>query len=215
MSELPGFRRERGLLWPDMDVECAKVIFDMMTDIDIVLRYVTDFSTCVQAGGNCGLWPRALAPKFGAVYTAEPHTLNFAALVANTVEFPNVVRFQAAFGDERGFVEMSLDPKEKHNCGAFYVKPGGIVPTLKVDDLALPKCGLIYLDVEGFEESVLHGAGMTIDRCQPVIAVEAKGLARRYGKTDASCQRLIESRGYEVACKTNRDVIFTRPRRAK
>jgi FkbM family methyltransferase len=207
--EIPGFRREQGLLWPDMDVDCAKVIFGMQSDIDIVLRCVTDFSACVQAGGNCGLWPRALAPKFGAVYTAEPHPFNFAALVVNTIEFQNVVRLEAAFGHERGFVGMALDTKEKNNCGAFYVTKGGIVPTLRIDDLALPKCGLIYLDVEGFEEQALRGASDTIARCRPAIAVEAKGLARRYGRTDQTCRDFIESCGYSVAQKTNRDVIFT------
>jgi FkbM family methyltransferase len=213
--EIPeGFRIEHGLLWPDMDISCAKVIFDMASDIPKVLKHVTDFSVCVQAGGNCGLWPRLLAPKFDKVYTAEPHPMNFQALVANTKEFENVTCLECAFGDRGCNVKVGLDKREANNCGAFYVtatkcQPSANIPMILIDDLELKECGLIYLDVEGFEEQALRGAESMIRKCRPVIAIEAKGLAKRYGLTDASCREFIESLGYGAEAKTNRDVIYT------
>ena len=205
----PGFKRVHGLLWPEMDISRAKVIFHQLDSIDKVLKHVTNFSQCVQAGGNCGLWPLALAKRFNEVYTAEPHPLNFYALRENTKDVNNIFTMNCALGQEPGFVHMESEPHELRNCGAFYVKNGGDIPVKRIDDMELQSCGLIYLDVEGFEEPALRGAEHIIRTDRPVIVVEAKGIAKRYGLTDQSCADFIKSLGYQEAQKTNRDVIYT------
>jgi len=195
-----------------MDRDCAKVIFDMEKDLDHVWPYVgpDGFTNCVQAGGNCGIWPRALAKRFETVYTAEPHPLNFVALTINTAELPNVVRFQAAFGHDRGAkIRLALQEHEAANCGAFYVESGGRIPTMCIDDLALKECGLIYLDIEGSEQNALVGATQTIERCRPVIVIEDKGLSRRYGTEKGDCERWLDDCfEYVVAKRVHRDVIL-------
>lgn len=204
-----GFRVERELLWPDMDTACAKVIFDMQRDLDVVMKRVRRRKACVQAGGNCGVWPRALASLFEVVYTAEPHPLNFTALAANTAELQNVVRLQCAFGYDRDLIKLDSAEHEKANCGAFYVQRGGFVPTLRIDDLALPECGLIYLDVEGFEQNALRGAQWTIRNCAPVIVIEDKGLSEKYGTAKGDCEKWLASEfGYAVAERIHRDVVL-------
>jgi hypothetical protein len=45
--------------------------------------------------------------------------------------------------------------------------------------LALPACGLLKVDVEGFEPQVLRGARHTVERCRPVIYVENDRLAQQ------------------------------------
>lgn len=142
--------------------------------VDAVLKVVQGRTAAVQAGGNLGLFPKRLAQVFGAVYTFEPHPDNFVKLMFNAPE-ANIVKFQAALGDERRLVRTSMtrrDGKENVHEGIAHVAGPGIVPTLRIDDLALPVCDLIYLDTEGDELFGLRGAVETIQRCRPVIAVE-------------------------------------------
>ena len=204
-----GFRMERGLLWPAMDEACAKVIFDTQKDLDIALQYVKSFDACVQAGGNCGVWPRVLASKFNRVYTAEPHPANFTALAWNTAGLQNVIRLQCAFGNERGFVKLELADDESANCGAFFVARDGHIPTLLIDDLGLQSCGLIYLDIEGYEMKALRGAEATIRTCRPAIVIEDKGLSKKYGTKKGDCEKWLETEfDYVVAERIRRDVIL-------
>lgn len=207
-----GYRIERGLLWPERDTKCAAVVFDMAEDLKIVLTYVRERDVVVQAGGNCGVWPRALAPLFSTVYTFEPDKTNFGALAFNTVDFPNVIAMNAALGMHRGMVSMFTEQRELHNCGALFVKPGGRVPTLRVDDLALTACDLLYLDIEGFELDALRGASATLDAFGPVVALEDKGLSERYGISKGEAETwLAREHGYKVRQRVHRDVILTRP----
>jgi FkbM family methyltransferase len=206
---LKRFRMERGLYWPAMDVDCAKVIFDMAKDLDHVWPFITDWSACFQAGGNCGIWPRILATRFQNVYTAEPHPDNFVALTLNTAELPNVVRFQCALGDGTGLIKLALADHEKQNIGAYYVEAGGNIPTVLIDDFGLPTCGLIYLDIEGMELKALMGAYNTIERCRPVIVIEDKGLSDKYGTRKGDAEKwLAEHHHYKVAKRVHRDVIL-------
>ena len=125
----------------------------------------------VQAGGNWGYWPLLLADIFDTVYTFEPDPICFSALAANTARKKNVVRIQAALGFERGLVD--LDRQEK-NTGNNKVSGEGIYPTLRIDDLSLMECDLIYLDVEGQEYEALLGAVNTIFICEPLVIFECK-----------------------------------------
>jgi hypothetical protein len=70
----------------------------------------------------------------------------------------------------------------------------------RIDDLGLDDCGLIYLDVEGYESKVIRGAVETIERCKPAIGVEVK--------FDAGVVPLLLSMGYRIHRRTNLDVIL-------
>lgn len=196
-----------GFWWPDHDKDCHPVILHQSRDIEKVLTYVSDFSACIQAGGNVGVWAKTLAQKFGYVYTFEPDPENFECLVRNVPE-TNVVKLQAAVGVDRGLVVVKPpDEAHKNNCGAYQVFKNGFVPTLRIDDLALSSCGLIYLDVEGYELFALDGAIATIQQCRPVIAFEDKNLPMKYGVDLGEPEKFLETFGYEVAERIHRDVI--------
>lgn len=213
----PGF--ERGMLWPAFDVKCSRVIFNMADDLDEVMKYLQPNASrrptgpqrrvCIQAGGNCGVWPIKLSSLFDTVYTAEPDPQNFTALAFNTAHLPNVVRLQAAFGFERDKVKTALDDHELDNCGAYYLERGGYVPTIRIDDLNAHGVDLIYLDIEGFERIALEGADNTIRRCRPLIVIEDKGLSERYGSKQGDCEKWLEKTfDYVVLKRVHRDVIL-------
>lgn len=149
-----------------------------LTSVDTVLAsWVRGRTVAVQAGGNLGIFPKRLAQEFRAVYTFEPDAGCFAALCRNAPE-PNILKLQAALGAGPAFVSMAatrrdLKPNPPHE-GLTHIDGAGIVPTLRLDDLGLPVCDLIYLDVEGSEAAALAGAHATIDRCRPVIVMEVR-----------------------------------------
>lgn len=178
-------------------------------DIDGVMTPMKP-RVCVQAGGNCGVWPWHLATKFEFVYTFEPDHCNFVALAFNLRGRLNVVKMQAALGDIAGvMVNTMLPAHEQDNCGATCVEHGGIVPVIRIDDLKLPALDLLYLDIEGFELPALKGAMQTITKFRPVIAIEDKGLSERYGvKQGEAVEWICGTFEYKVLKRVKRDVIL-------
>lgn len=152
----------------------------------------------VQAGGNCGAYIKKYAELFDHVYTFEPHPVNFYCLNLNVTE-PNVHKFQAAVGYERNLVCVKNDINfgdGTNNAGAYYVREGGNIPTLRIDDLNLQVCDAIQLDIEGFEYFALRGAEETIKRCRPIIVLEFCWEIR-YNITKEQVDSYLISLGYD------------------
>lgn len=210
-GELAGFRRERGLLWPDYDRRCAEVTFaETAGALPRILAHVPQRRAVVQAGGNCGPLVRELAPLFAAVYTFEPDPLNFVALTVNTAAYRHVHRYQAVLGCLRmltGLVQG--DAAHPENCGALYADGHGTVPTLQIDDLGLSICDLLLLDVEGAEHQALVGADETLALCRPVVVIESKGLGTRFfGQETDAAEKYLLKRGYARAEKIKADLVM-------
>lgn len=127
--------------------------------------------TCIQAGANWGYWPLRMAKIFDLVYTFEPDPICFSCMAQNTWRTKNVFRYQAALGNERNLVDLWRD---KDTTGNQQIEGEGPIPTLKIDDLGLQKCDLIYLDIEGQECNAIRGAMETIKRCKPVVIYEER-----------------------------------------
>jgi len=206
---LGGYREDGGFIFPAGDAKIARYLRESLGDIDIAVRHCRGRSIAVQAGGNCGLWPLRLSELFAAVYTFEPDPINFMALAYNTADAHNVIRFQAALGDGPAFIDMNRQVK---NCGAFYVGGPGILPTMRVDDLGLTGCDLLYLDIEGREMAALDGAMATIAKFKPVIGFEDKGLCQRFGVEPGAAENWLTIMfGYRVVDRVGNgnDVIMT------
>jgi FkbM family methyltransferase len=202
-----GYRLERGLLWPALDVGAAEAAVRTIGDLEVAYRHCRNFDVAVQAGGNCGVWPAAMGQKFKTVYSFEPDPTNFRCLCANAAS-ENIIKFNAALGLVRRTVQMTKRPD---NCGALQVDGAGPIPTMRIDDLELQSCDLIYLDIEGYEMPALQGAKRTIDKFSPVVVVEDKGMSERYGIKIGEIETWARNvLNYRVAEKVNRDLVMVR-----
>jgi FkbM family methyltransferase len=155
--------------------------------LKVIRKACKQHRVAVQAGGNWGYWPYCFAEVFDTVYTFEPGHETFACLAANTRHQPNLVRIQAALGDRHGPIGVVV---REGSTGSQKVSGPGIFPMMRIDDLELPVCDLIYLDIEGMEVDALKGAVHTISRCQPVVAFE---------NNKNGAQSMIKSFGYHRA----------------
>ena len=143
----------------------------------LVLNECKHFDVVVQAGGGCGMYPRLLSKRFKVVYTFEPHYINFFCLASNCLS-PNIYKMQAALGNENKMVGMVCTERnfgEGTIIDEKSLKDGtvqGTIPMLKIDQLDLWKCDLIWLDIERYEKYAIEGAVETIKKFRPVVVLE-------------------------------------------
>ena len=201
-------RQHNGWTVPDADECCMQAILAEVGDLGVSLDLCKQFRTAIQAGGNVGVYPMALAQKFDRVYTVEPDAANYKALAINTANQPKVVIRRAAFGKSYG--RAAIDQRCPNNIGAHQIQPGNEFEVIKIDSLGVTDCDLLQLDIEGSEHEALLGAIATIEASWPVITLEMNGLSARYGYTDVDTINLLAGMGYEIADRVNRDVIFTK-----
>lgn len=170
-----------------------------LVNLHAVIKRVSQKRVAVQAGGNQGLWPKYLSHWFETVITFEPDSSNFAAMAQNAPE-PNIVRHQAALGDVAGAVGLSQARRSGTNgaahSGLVHVHGEGDVPMMRLDDLRLSVCDLLYLDIEGYELFALKGAEQTIARCRPVIAIEVNQNLRFFGLTPDDIEAFFAAQRY-------------------
>lgn len=160
----------------------------------------------MQAGGNFGLWPNALAKRFKTVYSFEPDSRNFPCLAWNTRHNTNVFRFQAALGDKVSWVGLK-DYDKEHNAGAIQINGHGFIPVMRLDDFKFEACDLLCLDIEGQEPEAIMGARRTISMFKPTILIEDKGIASK-SQRDAM-MNLFSIAGYKQVLQVNNDKVFT------
>jgi FkbM family methyltransferase len=170
-----------GWWWPISDQRC----WDYMVSHPDVPQKVASVvkeknrKVIVQAGGNCGYYPKQYANLFETVYTFEPDWLNFYCLNLN-VPNANVIKNQSCLGNEHKLVSLNI---KEINRGKNYINGQGIYPVYRIDDLQLESCSAIQLDIEGFEYYALLGAVDTIKKFKPVIVLEMwDQLDSRYEK---------------------------------
>lgn len=191
-------------LWPELDTASCSAAFNEIEKLKEVVNLCIKKHIAVQAGGNCGVFPRVLSGLFKYTYTFEPDPINFHCLVRN-VEPTNVFSFNAALGSSHVCVSLTGAPD---NCGAFEVGGAGLIPVFRIDDLNLPGCDLIYLDVEGFEGFALEGAKWTLSQYEPIVAIEEKTLGDKHGWTEARILSFMGELGFRKITKMQNDLIF-------
>ena len=200
-------RQHNGWAVPDADQHCIPAVLAEVGDLGASIELCKQLRTAIQAGGNVGVYPMAMAQRFERVYTVEPDAANYEALVINTVNQPKVVIRKAAFGQAHG--KAAIDQIYPDNIGAHQIKEGAEFDVLPIDSFEITDCDLLQLDVEGYEHLAILGALETIKASWPVITLELKGHGERYRYTDEDTINLLAGLGYRIAGRVNRDVIFT------
>lgn len=168
------------------------------THKDAYLKYCKQRRVVVQAGGNCGLYPRLFAKYFERVYTFEPDALNFHCLV-NNCQLPNIIKINAALGDVNKMV--NINNGNLGNVGTFTILEDqhNYIPMFTVDQLSLDACDLMQLDVEGYEDRIIRGAAQTIERFKPVVSMET---------VNRQSEAFLMNFGYQQVEKVGADKIF-------
>lgn len=190
------------------DAECLKWnAFDLVC-LEKAIELTPGRKVAVQAGGNLGVFASRLSAIFEAVYTFEPDSLLFPQMVANAPQ-ENIVRFQAGLGDATRYIGTQRRTETQTHAGVTHIAGQGITPLMRLDDLRLPTCDLIYLDIEGYELYALWGAAQTIKLHKPTIAVEINTCCARYGYSKEDLDQCLTSHGYVERAHIHNDHIWT------
>lgn len=195
-----------GWHWPVGDKGAWEWVYQKDYDLpQKILRYVSEFDLCVNAGSHVGVYAKQYAKVFSRVLAVEPELTNFFCLVNNLPE-ENVSKLNCALGSRNHWCSMIPPCNGRINSGGYTVGEGNSTPVLRIDDLVgSAKVGLIHLDVEGFESEVLFGGAETLTRDRPVVCLETIRAEQ-----DKPAADFLKSLGYKVAERLPHDTIFTR-----
>ena len=163
-------------------------------------KYVTDFDIAVDVGANVGLWAKPLTEKFKRVIAVEPLEQVYMCLESN-VQNLNVEIYKHALGNVNDKIEMIYD--SENTGGSFVSKVGvGNITIKRMDDLDLPKFGLLKIDCERHELEVLQGAIDTILKYKPIIVCEQQA------DTNECAGMYLKSFGAREITNVRKDYIF-------
>jgi FkbM family methyltransferase len=189
-------------IWPseDPDHVFETLLKDWETRHSIAYKFAVGArnKVCVQAGGNCGIYPRMLANHFKRVYTFEPDPLNFFCLVENC-DLDQIFKIQAGLGAAPCTAVVKHSAPTNIGAHTIVHGMGHQVPVLTIDSLNLDTCDFIQLDVEGQERAVLMGGEMTIKKFKPVISAE---------RADSTVDQFLGMFGYKRTAVSIEDVIY-------
>jgi len=183
---------------------CLDLTTNCSDEPTIISSLVPNKGIMIQAGGNVGYFTKKYADIFQFVYTFEPIPVLFHCINRN-IQKDNVFKFQACLGEKHGCV--SLGRKVDNNAGSLNVTGVGMTPTMRIDDLALPGCDLIQLDIEGYELFALKGGLDTINKYKPIIVIEVC-WGGRYGITPEMTDAWFNSIGYKCTRVMNQNSVY-------
>ena len=167
---------------------------------DEAYKYVSDFNIAIDIGANVGLWAKPLTERFERVIAFEPLEQVYSCLESNVAGL-NVDIHKHALGNVNDVVEMVYDPE--NTGGSFVSNVGqGSINIKRLDDLNLPKFGLLKIDCERHELEVLKGAMDTILKYKPIIVCEQQA------DTDECAGLFLKSFGAREITNVRKDYIF-------
>jgi FkbM family methyltransferase len=197
-------------VWPLNDENSWKYQNEYNDLAQHLLPYVKNKNIMIQAGGNCGYLLNTFIDHFNTIYTFEPDPINFYCL-NNNISSQNVIKMQCCLGDDGMPVstQQLIRPNKPNDTGGVHVSGKGNTPSIIIDNLNLPDCNLIQLDIEGYEYKALLGAISTIKKYKPVLCVEfCEKWLNRYNDNSEKVLGLIYGLGYKLVDEYGVDKIF-------
>ena len=167
-------------------------------------RFLKSGDVVIDVGANIGLYSLLAASRTGGgrVIALEPYPVAADRLRENVAlnSLHNVeVRAEAA-GAEKGSAQLTADLDTINHIVTGGAVAGSItVPVLTLDSLVESgePVALVKVDAEGFESSVMAGAGRLLhDHAAMAWIVELRGHGGRYGTDDQMVLETFERFGY-------------------
>jgi len=163
-------------------------------------KFVTDFDLAIDVGANVGLWAKHLVEKFNRVIAFEPLEQVYSCLELNVKNLPVEIN-RYALGSVNDKVEMIYDSENTGNSYVSNVGKGSI-DIKRMDDLNLPKFGLLKIDCEGHELEVIKGGELTILKYKPIIVVE------QHPESEYCAATYLKKLGAKQLSNVRKDYIF-------
>lgn len=198
-------------LWPKEDTVTWKYLNKSgpRSLPDRIANLSSNKNLILQAGGNCGLYPKQYSKMFKTVITFEPDPRNFFCLSYNVTE-SNVFKFQACLGNNSDFLNVNYNDKwNETNRGAMRVDGFGNIPQITIDGLNLNP-NVIHLDIEGYEGYALLGAVNTIKRCSPLIVLETNEACEKYNWTQSKIDQMLFDLNYKILEDWGHDKVYVK-----
>ena len=195
-------RDEPRLIVPTGDLRLSRLFWRRTNDEQVLVRALAHLdeagiavrgTTFVDVGANIGQTTlAALRAGFGSAVAIEPVVETFQLLRANLALNgldDRVETLQLALSDRPGTETLVLTPgklgssRVPMEAGESSQKPRTSVTVARLDDLVADgtvdpgSIGLLWIDTEGHEASVLRGAEKTLAAGFPVVAEINPGLA--------------------------------------
>ena len=207
---------ENNLYWPNSETHLNSFGLSYQSRVrEVGISFVppSKRNIAVDIGAHVGIASIHFADHFRSVLAFEPIPETFECLQANLEKHKkvNVSSYNLALADKERFISFKT-----HEGNTGYTEPE-VTPTVTPDiatktttlDDALNglKPDLIKIDVEGFEPLVISGGIKTINKCKPVIIIEAKGIGFSKPDPHNAIRTLVEA-GYKVVGQESHDYIL-------
>jgi FkbM family methyltransferase len=147
----------------------------------------------------------------GAVCSFEPFPPNVDQLRRNVdgADNRNITILPLALGDADGELRFAIPPPDNSGVGHVVAAGGGpadaeeviVVRSTTLDALhsGLPRPSFVTIDVEGYEEAILRGAGRLLSETRPVIVIEVLShLLRRAGSSPEAIAAALRQHDYRL-----------------
>lgn len=182
-----GICRHGRMVWPASDTTIGRALelYGEFAEGEnrVMARYIQPGNCVVDVGANLGttVLPASKAVGgSGAVLAFEPQPL-MAQCLHTTLSLNgcfNVRVFGGALAQQQGWGRIPAAGIGKGgNHGAVALGNEGLqVPVFRLDDIELPSCNFVKVDVEGFEWPVVQGACRQLLNHRPVLYLEAKRI---------------------------------------
>ncbi len=170
-------------------------------ELNPICKLLKPTDLVLDVGANIGTHTVAMAKWARQVIAFEPQPPTFQMLCANVVvnDLHNVQTLQFALGEKEQNAWMDViewtAPDNNHGGAKVYTEASperAPVHMLCIDQLRLPACDFIKMDIEGGEVAAVFGGRETISRYKPLMYLEM------HEKAEAELLDLVKSLGYRA-----------------
>jgi FkbM family methyltransferase len=176
-------------------------------EIELCNRFIKNDSVVLDIGANIGLHSISfsrLAPG-GLVISFEPSKDTFSLLLNNIQGINNILPLNIGVSDKTQVAEFYVASDNAYSSlkdtGRKEIREKISVLCMSLDDLlpklALKRIDFVKIDVEGFEQKVLEGMKLIIDKFNPVIFCEIYKGTDSNEDPEATVKYLI-NKGYKA-----------------